>query len=79
MVSFIAKARRLVTVAFGIKNPKFVSFVEDMDPVHGFSEVILQDRFGRLFSVTAFPSGYICLKDLLEDDGNVDRDDHEQG
>lgn len=76
MVSFIAKARRLVTVAFGVKNPRFVSFVENMDPVHGFSEVILQDRFGRLLSVTAFPSGYICLKDLMEDDGNGDEDDH---
>lgn len=67
MMSFIARAQQLVTVAFGVQDPEFLSFAEDMHPTRGCSEVVLSDRAGRLFSVTAFPSGEICLKDLMEE------------
>lgn len=68
MMSFIAKAQHLVTIAFGTQDPEFVSFGENMNPVHGSSEVVLRDRSGRLFSVVAFPGGEICLKDLTGDE-----------
>jgi len=68
MLSFIAKAQQLVTIAFGIQDPEFVSFGEDMNPIHGSSEVMLCDRTGRLFCVIALPSGKICLKDLTGDE-----------
>ena len=65
---FIAKAQHLITIAFGAQDLEVVSFKEDMHPVKGFSLVTLRDRSGRSFSVAAFPSGEICLRDLSGDE-----------